>query len=64
VGVYNDIAKATSCIKFLKTTYIVVGFEVLMAIVLNVAVFCSQYVNRRFRGTYRLHAQDRKSVEQ
>jgi hypothetical protein len=39
-----------------------VGFEVLMAVVMNVAIFwdivqCSPEVNRRFGGTYHLHLQ-------
>jgi hypothetical protein len=46
-----------------------VGFEVLTAVVMNVAIFCdiapcSPYVNRSFGRKYRLHLQDRKSTEQ
>jgi hypothetical protein len=43
--------------------------EVLKAVVMNFAIFwniapCIQYMNRRFGGTYNLHLQGRKSVEQ
>jgi hypothetical protein len=46
-----------------------VGFEVLTAVVINIVIFrdiapCSPYVNRRFGGTYHLHLQGLKSVEQ
>jgi hypothetical protein len=45
------------------------GFEVLKAVVKNVAIFWdvalySPNVNRRFGGTYRLHHQGKKSAEQ
>jgi hypothetical protein len=44
------------------------GFEVLTAVVVNVAIFwdiapCSQYVDQRFKGTYHLLLQGPKSVE-
>jgi hypothetical protein len=46
-----------------------VGFEVLTAVVMNVAIFwdiaqCNPYVNRRFGGTHHLRLQGRKSDEQ
>jgi hypothetical protein len=46
-----------------------VGFEVLTAVVMNVAIFwdiapCSPYVNQRFGGTYHLYLQGKKSAEQ
>jgi hypothetical protein len=46
-----------------------VGFEVITAVVMSVAIFwniaqCSPYVNQRFGGTYHLHLQGRKSEEQ
>jgi hypothetical protein len=44
-----------------------VGFGVLTAVVMNVAIFwdiapCSPYVNRRFGETYHLHIQGRKTA--
>jgi hypothetical protein len=41
-----------------------VGFEVLTTVVSKVSIFwdialCSQYVNRRFGGTYHLYLQDK-----
>jgi hypothetical protein len=42
-----------------------VGFEVLTAVVMNVAVLCDiAPCSRRFGGTYHLHLQRRKSAEQ
>jgi hypothetical protein len=46
-----------------------VGFDVLTAIIINVAIFWdiapySPYVTRRFGGTYQLRLQGRKSGEQ
>jgi hypothetical protein len=46
-----------------------VGFEVLTAVVMNVAIFwdialCSPYVYQRLGGTYHLQLQDRKSAGQ
>jgi hypothetical protein len=40
--------------------YASLGFEVLTALVKNIAP-CISYVNLRFGGTYHLHVQDRKS---
>jgi hypothetical protein len=45
-----------------------VGFEVLTAVVMNVAIVwdiapCSPYVNRRFEEAYHLHLQGRKSAQ-
>jgi hypothetical protein len=45
------------------------GFEVLTAVVMNVAILCdivprSSYVDQRFGGMYHLHLQCRKLVEQ
>jgi hypothetical protein len=44
------------------------GFEILTAVVMNVAMFCDiapccSYVNRRFGGIYHLHLQGRKSTK-
>jgi hypothetical protein len=50
-----------------KYFHIYVGFEVLTAVVMKSTIFCDITpcnpfsVNRRFRGTYRLHLQDRKN---
>jgi hypothetical protein len=46
-----------------------VGFEVLIAVFIKVAIFCdispcSPYLNRRVGGNYHPHLQGRKSVEQ
>jgi hypothetical protein len=46
-----------------------IGFEVITAEILKVTIFwdialCSQYMNRRFGGTYHLPFQGRKSSEQ
>jgi hypothetical protein len=46
----------------------IVGFEVLIAVVMNVAIFwdiapCNPYMNHRFVGTYHFHLQGRKSTE-
>jgi hypothetical protein len=49
----------------LQTTFFYVGFEVLTEVVMKSAIFwvitpCSPLkINRRFRGTYRLHLQGR-----
>jgi hypothetical protein len=57
---YKDVGQKTdNCARF----------EVLTMVVTNVVIFwdiapCSQYVNRRFEGTYHLRLQDRKSDEQ
>jgi hypothetical protein len=45
------------------------GFDILTAVVMNVAFFrdtvqCSLYVNRHFRGTYHLYLQGKKSAKQ
>jgi hypothetical protein len=49
--------------------YSSIGFEVLTAVGMNVAIFCdirpcSPYVNWRFGGTYNLHLQGKNSAEQ
>jgi hypothetical protein len=46
-----------------------VGSEDLTAVAMNVTILwdiapCSPYVNRRFKGTYHLHLQGRKSAGQ
>jgi hypothetical protein len=46
-----------------------VGPDVITAVVMDVAIIwdiapCSPYMSIRFRGTYRLHLQGRKSAEQ
>jgi hypothetical protein len=53
----------------LNTVVNCVGFEVLIAVIIHIAVLwekapCSTYVNRRFGGTYHLHLQGRKSAKQ
>jgi hypothetical protein len=53
----------------LYPTALYVGFEVLIAEIMNVAIFwdvepCGPYMNRRFGGTHHLHIQGRKSAEQ
>jgi hypothetical protein len=54
---------------FPKTDNILVGFEVLTAVVMRMATFwdiapCSPFMNRRFRGTCYLLLHGRKSAEQ
>jgi hypothetical protein len=46
-----------------------IGFEVFTAAVAKIAIFCdivpcSPYMNRRFRGTFRLRLKGQKSAEQ
>jgi hypothetical protein len=53
----------------LQNTQAHIGFEVLTAVVMNVAIFwdmapCNSYVNGRFGGMCQLHIQGRKSAEQ
>jgi hypothetical protein len=48
----------------MKTCHINVGFEVLVALVTNIAIFWNtapcDLSMKRFRGTYHLHLQSRK----
>jgi hypothetical protein len=57
----------SECQIFKSKTY--VGRKVLATVVMNAVIFwgmapCSPDVNRRFRETYNLHLQGRKSIEQ
>jgi hypothetical protein len=61
-------------VHFFRVIYVIVmysfvGFEVLTAVVIKIAILwsiapCNPYMNRRFRGTYHLHLQSRKFAKQ